>query len=640
MNRQFGPWATSLGCGRRAQLSTFWKRRLALLPAAGSNAPRSSARIVAGLGMLLVVAVMLPRVASQAQQNEPPASSASAPASGPTNPPASAPTSGPTRPAASAPTSGPTAEVLMQQLYDNEAWPARVEGLLLRTETVQQRTAAGMQPGPTIPGPFAPSNKPPEKTLTIKRLIAWDPQRVTTVSELVGFSIDRRTFSEGQAVSESTRLENGQPTSQSFVLDNKTDLIFQHTFAHNLQWGHLGRHMGPLTWWRKPYSHRQGGQEYHEPAEIRPPLGLRLVGREQYNGHDCYRVDWTTGNDRFYIRANDRRLLGDLRFGYRVQPADDLRIKSQIAGRNLETENDWPAWLESQPPAARIAAAGRYDAERQQRLLLYAERTYDDYRELAPGCWFPFQQRYRSYRTDSGKSQLTVEGNIRVVEAVVNPTLPDELFAHEIPAGADISTDWRYDPPIRYTYRADQTEEERQQLAAKGRADLDEGRKLLDDIKAGVDERLGQALPPLPREGWLNTEPLSWQDLRGKAVQIVFWDIGCGPCHFTLDLVQQAAADAKLRGQAFLAIHRATKDRAAVEKALAQHKWTMPVLIDSDGKDPSEPSLYDWLHIKAMPWVVLVNQQGHIVAHDNGTFGSEIFAKFGQLWRTGEIKGE
>jgi hypothetical protein len=629
MNRRLGPWATGLDSIPREQLSAFWRQRLALLPSVAAGARRYSRLLGALVLLLTVTTVMAPRVDIGAGPvNVGPVDSSDAHDNQIASPVGQQ----------LAENGAPTAVELMQKIYDDEAWPSRVDGFLLRTETVQERTEEGRKPR-KIPGPFGqkPSDKPLEKSLSINRQIAWDQARVTTVSELVGYSTDRRTFSQGMAIESHTRWENGQVASQSFVLDNKADLFFEHAFDHNMQWGQLSRHMGPVTWFRKLLSRKQGGQGWDEPAVVTPPEGLRLVGREQYNGHECYRVDWPKGNDRFYIRAHDHRLVGDLRYGYRASPAEDLAIKQRIAGKPLSTVNDWTAWLESLEIEPRLAAEGKYEAERQSRLLLYAERTYDDYRQLAPGCWFPFMQRYRSYETESGKSILAVEGNMRVVEAVVNPALADELFVHMIPEGADISGDWRYDPPIRYVYSADKPEEEREKLAAKGRADREESKKIFAELDAAVDERLGQSPPKLPAEGWINSPPLSWQDLRGKAVEIVFWDIGCGPCHYTLDLIQQASADAKLRGQAFIAVHRHTKDRAAVEKALAEHEWTMPVLIDADGKNADGPSLYDWMHVKGMPWVVLVNRDGEIVAHGVGNFGSDIFAKFGELWRTGKI---
>ena len=51
-----------------------------------------------------------------------------------------------------------------------------------------------------------------------------------------------------------------------------------------------------------------------------------------------------------------------------------------------------------------------------------------------------------------------------MTEVTVNQPLPADLFHVELQEGVEVTTDWRYDPPIRYTYRKDQTEAERLSL--------------------------------------------------------------------------------------------------------------------------------------------------------------------------------
>jgi hypothetical protein len=60
MNRSFGPWSTAMDTGAHPELSTFWKRRLAMLPLLGQTASRVSRRAVLTLVVLAVVALLLP----------------------------------------------------------------------------------------------------------------------------------------------------------------------------------------------------------------------------------------------------------------------------------------------------------------------------------------------------------------------------------------------------------------------------------------------------------------------------------------------------------------------------------------------------------------------------------------------------
>jgi hypothetical protein len=60
VNNSFGPWSTALGTGAHPELSTFWKRRLAMLPMLGQTASRVSRRALLALVVLAAVALLLP----------------------------------------------------------------------------------------------------------------------------------------------------------------------------------------------------------------------------------------------------------------------------------------------------------------------------------------------------------------------------------------------------------------------------------------------------------------------------------------------------------------------------------------------------------------------------------------------------
>jgi hypothetical protein len=73
-NDVFGPWATALDTGPGAALSTFWRRRMAMLPTVNANEGRTSWRMrvvlwIGGLAMLALPAVYLSRVTAVQAQN-------------------------------------------------------------------------------------------------------------------------------------------------------------------------------------------------------------------------------------------------------------------------------------------------------------------------------------------------------------------------------------------------------------------------------------------------------------------------------------------------------------------------------------------------------------------------------------------
>jgi hypothetical protein len=66
----FGPWSTSIGTGTDQQLSTFWKRRLAMLPTVTQSASRVTRRAVAFLAVLALIALALPMLRWDAGQTD------------------------------------------------------------------------------------------------------------------------------------------------------------------------------------------------------------------------------------------------------------------------------------------------------------------------------------------------------------------------------------------------------------------------------------------------------------------------------------------------------------------------------------------------------------------------------------------
>lgn len=75
-NDAFGPWATALDTGPGAALSTFWRRRMAMLQTVNANEGRTSWRMkavlwIGGLAMLALPAVYLSR-ATVVQAEDPP----------------------------------------------------------------------------------------------------------------------------------------------------------------------------------------------------------------------------------------------------------------------------------------------------------------------------------------------------------------------------------------------------------------------------------------------------------------------------------------------------------------------------------------------------------------------------------------
>ncbi|MBA4029990.1 MAG: hypothetical protein C0478_03715 [Planctomyces sp.] len=91
------------------------------------------------------------------------------------------------------------------------------------------------------------------------------------------------------------------------------------------------------------------------------------------------------------------------------------------------------------------------------------------------------------------------------------------------------------------------------------------------------------ALPPLPKSpaSWVNSAPLTYEQLRGKAIYLVFFEETCPRCRAAWpDILAAAKANEKLP-VVYVAVNSGTP-RAEVERYAQQVKITWPMIVDAD----------------------------------------------------------
>ena len=132
--------------------------------------------------------------------------------------------------------------------------------------------------------------------------------------------------------------------------------------------------------------------------------------------------------------------------------------------------------------------------------------------------------------------------------------------------------------------------------------------------------------PPLADEGpmpeltgavaWLNSPPLTRDQLRGKVVVMDFWTYSCINCLRALPYVEGWAAKYKDAGLVVIGVHTPEfafeKERANVEQAVRDLKITYPVAIDSNYK------IWQAFHNEYWPAHYFIDGQGRIRYHHFG----------------------
>ena len=95
------------------------------------------------------------------------------------------------------------------------------------------------------------------------------------------------------------------------------------------------------------------------------------------------------------------------------------------------------------------------------------------------------------------------------------------------------------------------------------------------------------SMPPLTGAvNWLNSAPLSPEDLRGKVVLVDFWTYSCINCLHALPHVRSWHEKYRDKGLVVVGVHTPEfgyeKNVASVKKALADLGVTFPVAMDND----------------------------------------------------------
>ena len=137
-------------------------------------------------------------------------------------------------------------------------------------------------------------------------------------------------------------------------------------------------------------------------------------------------------------------------------------------------------------------------------------------------------------------------------------------------------------------------------------------RRLLSPFRTffGYRSPASATAPELSPGDWINSEPLTLKDLRGRVVLIDFWTFGCYNCRNTLPYIKGWHDRYRDKGLTVVGVHSPEFDyEKKVENlrgevaSLAIH---YPVVSDNDYQT------WDAYNVAAWPTIFLVDKQGRI----------------------------
>jgi peptide-methionine (R)-S-oxide reductase len=116
--------------------------------------------------------------------------------------------------------------------------------------------------------------------------------------------------------------------------------------------------------------------------------------------------------------------------------------------------------------------------------------------------------------------------------------------------------------------------------------------------------------PALSSGQWINSDPTTLENLRGRVVLVDFWTFGCYNCRNTLPTLKQFDAAYRDKGLTIVGVHTPESDYEKkldkIQDAVKRNAIKYPVVTDTNGET------WRAFGIEAWPTVVILDKQGRV----------------------------
>jgi len=422
-------------------------------------------------------------------------------------------------------TEPPNAAELVRAVRGSENWIHDVNSFYVRIESTWTKTPKGIaarraelkeQFPDAVLDPNRWTGLRPHSQDWIE--IAFDAKRLRYLRDDPNTSWTERVWDGKLAVSHEHYMTHHQ---EHVYLGNDPNRIFRSLWS-GMSWLRTQPHS---FWWHTP--------DIEQPFDFfGRPEHFKLKGQESFRKEGCHVLEYDTRGE-----------VKGLTLRWDVSVADQRLRSIANVRRGRVTVRHW----------------------------------LDDYREVAPGCWFPMTQGYASYhRDESGQMYLSFRRDMKAVEIRVNEPLPDEIFHVELKEGVEIQ-DHRGKEFRRYIY---------------------------------VPEPPNLLGKPIPDFNDISLD-CQMEKLRGKALLICFCDANQRPSRHCLRQLTDKAEYLREQNIAVLVIQAEPSD----EPIATPHETFTVGKIRNHHKQVR----FTW-GVRSLPWLILTDGN-HVVTAEGFTLG-------------------
>ncbi|QDV22262.1 TlpA family protein disulfide reductase [Aureliella helgolandensis] len=253
---------------------------------------------------------------------------------------------------------------------------------------------------------------------------------------------------------------------------------------------------------------------------------------------------------------------------------------------------------------------GREDYKLYGRYSRNDWEQFDQHREVTDGIFWPMA----SIRMRYGKEGLEWTDRTTVISLNIDDVPDDSVFQMKMEPGVKVC-DLREKYPVVFTSDPNRTEEELAKIYAEARESHDRDASTVRRSR----ELIGRVAPELGRGTWLNSEPLSINELRGKrSLLLGFGYTACAPCGNMLALfskLQDTSTDQ------LILVFAASDSISDVEKKLDLYNLDCPAFIPSDETGFGE--VFERYRVTGYPTIVAIDGSGAVTSHQIGALSNE-----------------
>lgn len=511
---------------------------------------------------------------------------------------------------------------LIAKLKKEEEALYKIKSLYVRAKATVRRTDGAIDENrKELEAQFPGSELNPEIFSELKPLLeeeyerAFDERRLRQHSLSSGSHLETKVW-DGTTALAYDRYVDGPLKQQAYqAIANDPKRFVSPYFLSNTPWKFLSE---DKFWWSPPYSKR----DLSDLRQLDPPEEYLIADKRDYHGKECYVLENRRKRKILFVTTDEHRLSGFVELFLphmsKETEFEVIRHIAEIDFKSMEEAKEWCDRLTDEEKVKLDSSIRSIDAYFEYVRPSY-EINFEDYREILPEVWCPFQHTehwFFTNRMTPYDPEVASTRRHEVVEIKVNEPLPDELFTLPMIEGIQVN-DFRYGSEniLTYTYKRDRTPEEWNAIVEKHRKENEKSEK----EKAFRDSLIGKPAFDFPKTTWLGSPPLEWKDLKGKVVVLFFWAHWCGPCHHDLQLLAGYQVGRNDPGVVLIGVHTPGSELEDIEKDIKENGVNYAVMIDTPRPDgpPTWGMMSHQYGVNMMPYAVVIDQEGKIARHGN-----------------------